>query len=201
MRDRAAQYRTYLERWMFPKCSHGGEAAGSAPERFLASRSVASSKRSAGRESARGAEQQRGRTQAVYYRDGRGREPVDEFLDGLLGRQSLAVAKIDHAIEEHLNGRGPRDPPPEFPVTSQIEGELRELRVRFAKTRYRVLYQRSGNLIVLLHAFEKNTGTVPSGERRKAEARMQDFRARMDASPRRPPRAAGRDAPPGSRGA
>jgi phage-related protein len=113
----------------------------------------------------------------------------------------LAVAKIDAAIEEHLNGHNPRDPPPGFPATSQIEGELRELRVRFAMTRYRVLYQRSGNLIVLLHAFEKNTGTVPGGERRKAQARMADFRARMDASSRRPPRAAGHDAPPRARNA
>ena len=117
-----------------------------------------------------------------------------------MSSRPLAVAKIDDAIEEHLNGRSPREPPPEFPVTSQIEGELRELRVRFAKTRYRVLYQRSGNLMVLLHAFEKNTGAIPGGDRRKAETRMADFRARMDASPRRPPRAAGRDAPAGSRG-
>jgi phage-related protein len=102
----------------------------------------------------------RGRTQAVFYRDRRGQEPVDDFLEELLKLQPLAVAKIDDAIEEYLNGRDPRDPPPEFPATSQIDGELRELRVRFARTRYRVLYQRSRNLIVLLHAFEKNTGAV-----------------------------------------
>lgn len=114
--------------------------------------------------------------------------------------QPLAVAKIDDAIEEHLNGRDPRDPPPEFPATSQIEGELRELRVRFARTRYRVLYQRSQNLVVLLHIFEKNTGAVSARDRRKAEARMVDFRARMDANPRRRPRAAGHDAPQGARG-
>ncbi len=140
------------------------------------------------------------RTQSVFYRDSRGREPVNDFLEELLDVQPLAVAKIDDAIEEHLNGRDPRHPPPEFPVTSQIEGELRELRVRFAKTRYRVLYQRSRNLMVLLHAFEKNTGAVTAKDKRTAQARMVDFEARMNASPRRRPRAAGRDAPPGSRG-
>jgi phage-related protein len=144
--------------------------------------------------------QPRGRTQAIFYRDRRGQEPVDAFLEALLPTQPLAVAKIDDAIEEHLNGRDPREPPPEFPATSQIEGELRELRVRFARTRYRVLYQRSRNLMVLLHIFEKNTGAVSSSDRRKAETRMADFQARMDASPRRRPRAAGHDAPPGSRG-
>jgi phage-related protein len=141
----------------------------------------------------------RGRTQAVFYRDRRGQEPVDDFLEELLKLQPLAVAKIDDAIEEYLNGRDPRDPPPEFPATSQIDGELRELRVRFARARYRVLYQRSRNLIVLLHAFEKNTGAVSTSDRQKAERRMADFRARMDERPRRRPRAAGRDAPPGSR--
>jgi phage-related protein len=139
-------------------------------------------------------------TQAVFYRDERGREPVDEFLENLLKVQPLAAAKIDDAVEEHLNGRDPRDPPPEFPLSSQIDGELRELRVRFGKTRYRLLYQRSRNLIVLLNAFEKNTGATPASEIRKARARMADFQVRMDARPRRPPRAAGRDAPPSSRG-
>jgi phage-related protein len=141
----------------------------------------------------------RGRTQAVFYRDAKGGEPVDDFLEELLSRQPLAVAKIDDAIEEHLNGRKPDAPPPEFPITSQIEGELRELRVRFARTRYRVLHQRSQNLIVLLHAFEKNTGAVPVRDREKAKKRMADFQARMNAGSRRPPRPAGRDAPPKSR--
>jgi phage-related protein len=140
-----------------------------------------------------------GSTQAVFYRDSRGEEPVNDFLEALLEVQPLAVAKIDDAIEEHLNGRDPRHPPPEFPATSQIEGELRELRVRFAKTRYRVLYQRSRNLMVLLHVFEKNTGAVMSRDRKTAQARMADFEARMNASSRQGPRAAGRDAPPGSR--
>jgi len=77
-----------------------------------------------------------------------------------------------------------------------VEGELRELRVRFAKSRYRILYQRSGNLIVLLHIFEKNTGQIPAKEKRIAQQRFEDFKRRMDASPRVPPRAAGRDSPP-----
>ncbi len=38
--------------------------------------------------------------------------------------------------------------------------------MRFGNTRYRVLYQRSDNLIVLLHAIEKDTGAVPRPGRR-----------------------------------
>ncbi|HEU4904997.1 MAG TPA: type II toxin-antitoxin system RelE/ParE family toxin [Solirubrobacterales bacterium] len=135
-------------------------------------------------------------TQAIYYRDKRGVEPVTRFIEALPAKRA---AKVDDYIEEHLNGQSPDAPPPEFPVSSQIEGELRELRVRFANTRYRVLYQRSGNLIVLLHAFEKNTGAAPASEKAVAKRRMADFKRRMDARPRKPPRAAGRDAPSGRR--
>jgi len=106
-----------------------------------------------------------------------------------------SAAKIDDYVEEHLNGQALEAPPPEFPITSQIEGELRELRIRFANTRYRILYQRSGSLIVLLHAFEKNTGAVPASEKTMAKRRMIDFKRRMDVQPRTPPRAAGKDAP------
>jgi phage-related protein len=58
-----------------------------------------------------------------------------------------------------------------------------------------VLYRRSGNLIILLHMFRKDSGRVPEGELDVARRRWEDFRARMDAPRRRPPRAAGRDAP------
>jgi phage-related protein len=130
-------------------------------------------------------------TTAIYYRDKRGVDPVDRFIDGLPAKRA---AKIDDYVQEHLNGKPPDAPPPEHPITSQIEGELRELRVRFANTRYRVLYQRSGNLIVLLHAFEKDTGTVPMPEKAIAKRRMADFKRRMNERPRVPPRAAGQDA-------
>lgn len=156
-------------------------------------------KRSRLEEGASQARPGRGQMQAVFYRDAKGAEPVDAFLEDLLTTHPLAAAKIDAAIEEHLNGRRADAPPPEFPISSQIEGELRELRVRFGRTRYRLLYQRSDNLIVLLHLFEKNTGAVPARDVEKAKKRMADFQARMNASRRRPPRAAGRDAPPKSR--
>jgi phage-related protein len=131
-------------------------------------------------------------TQAIYYRDKHGIEPVAQFIERLPAKRA---AKIDVYVEQHLNGQASDAPPPEFPLTSQIEGELRELRVRFANTRYRVLYERSDNLIVLLHAFEKNTGAVPLADKELAKRRMEDFKRRMNARPRKPPRAAGQDAP------
>jgi phage-related protein len=136
------------------------------------------------------------RTQAVYYRDPRGGEPVDDFIQAL---PSKRAAKIDDFVEEYLNGQPPEAPPPPFPITSQIDGELRELRVRFGNTRYRILYQRSENLVVLLHALEKDTEAVSQADIELAKQRMADFKRRMDALRRRPPRAAGKDAPPPSR--
>jgi len=53
--------------------------------------------------------------------------------------------------------------------------------------------------VVLLHALEKDTGAVPRVDIELAKQRMSDFRRRMDAIRRRPPRAAGKDAPPASR--
>lgn len=135
------------------------------------------------------------RTQAVFYRDEHGAEPVDEFIEALPPKHA---AKIDDYVEEYLNRRRPQEPPPEYPISSQLDGELRELRVRFANTRYRILYQRSENLIVLLHAIEKDTGAVPVADVDLAKRRMEDFKRRMDTARRVPPRAAGRDAPPRS---
>jgi phage-related protein len=137
----------------------------------------------------------RGSTQSVYYRDPHGREPVNDWLEGLLTAQPAAVAKIDDFVSEHLNGRRSDDPPAEFPITSQIDGGLRELRVRFANTRFRLLYQRSGNLVILLHGFEKNTGEIPAPDKRIAQQRFTDFKTRMNAEARQRPRAAGHDAP------
>jgi phage-related protein len=136
------------------------------------------------------------RTQAVYYRDTHAAEPVNEFIQALPAKRA---AKIDDYVAEYLNGRLPEAPPPEFPISSQIDGELRELRVSFGNTRYRVLYQRSDNLVVLLHGIEKNTGAIDKSDTDLAKRRMADFKRRMDAGKTLPPRAAGKDAPPGSR--
>jgi len=94
-----------------------------------------------------------------------------------------------------LNMLGPNDPPLAFPHSSQVVGELRELRCHYGRELYRILYQRSHNLFVLLHILEKRTGALPLADMDIARRRMADFTVRMNASRRRPPRAAGHDAP------
>jgi len=116
---------------------------------------------------------------------------VEEFLDRLPRKHQPAV---DLAIDR-LNGLSPSEPPLAFPATSQVDGELRELRCHYGPVLYRVLYRRSKNLFILLHMVRKNTGKIPASDIEIAQARWDDFKARMDAQPRRPPRAAGEDAP------
>lgn len=129
--------------------------------------------------------------QAVYYRDPKGGEPVRSFVDALADKAQAAVLnQIDR-----LNLLSEQIPHLPFPHSSQVDGELRELRCHYGRDLYRVFYQRSDQLIVLLHVFAKRSKKVPLGDIRVAQERWADFRARMDADPRTPPRAAGHDAP------
>jgi phage-related protein len=80
-----------------------------------------------------------------------------------------------------------------------VHGPLRELRCHYGRTLYRILYRRSGRFFLLLHILEKRSDKIPDADIALAEERFRDFRERMDRMPRRPPRAAGRDAPRRSR--
>ncbi len=124
----------------------------------------------------------------VYYRASDRSEPVNDEIDRLPPRAQVA---IDNQIER-LGLFGPNLG---FPYTSQIEGELRELRCHLGDDLYRILYRRSRNLFVLLHFIEKRTDKVPAEDIRIAQARWDEFVRRMNERPRRPPRAAGHDAP------
>jgi phage-related protein len=132
-----------------------------------------------------------GTFQAVYYRAPDGPEPVSDFIDRLSVKRQVV---LDNQIDR-LKMLSPSSPHLAFPHSSQIEGELRELRCHFGRELYRVLYRRSGTLMVLLHIFRKDTGKVPAAEIDVAKERWRDFKARMDAPRRQPPRAAGHDAP------
>lgn len=129
--------------------------------------------------------------QAVFYRASDGSEPVDEFIETL---DTNRQAAIDFQIDR-LNMLTSANPHLPFPHSSQVEGELRELRCHYGRELYRILYRRSRNLIVLLHMFRKDTAKLPQREIEIATQRWEDFKERMDAQRRVPPRAAGHDAP------
>lgn len=85
--------------------------------------------------------------------------------------------RIDNYIDR-MNDLDDDAPPLPFPHTSQIEDELRELRPQIGGVRYRILYQRSGNLFVLLHALVKNTGAVETVRRLQSRAWTQPSASR-----------------------
>src|SRR4051812_29859719 len=99
-----------------------------------------------------------GRLQAVYYRSPDGNEPVQDFIEALSVKRQVA---LDNQIGR-LNTLTTERPHLPHPYSSQVEGELRELRCHFGRDLYRVLYRRSDSLIVLLHVFAKHTTSVPA---------------------------------------
>lgn len=101
--------------------------------------------------------------------------PVQDFLDDLDKPRRAKVVAIIALLAE----QGPTLP---FPYSSQVRGKLRELRTRYGKERYRVLYFGApGRAFVLLHAVEKSTEKLPARDIKIAEARMQKHLKRRDA--------------------
>lgn len=114
--------------------------------------------------------------QAIYYRDERGHEPVNEFIDGLDPR---CQDEVDWYIDL-LNGLSDSNPELAFPYSSALKGtqyrSFRELRASCGRARYRILFRRSGRFFILLHAFQKEHGRragARQGDRIGAVARLQ----------------------------
>jgi hypothetical protein len=70
----------------------------------------------------------------------------------------------------------------DYPYTSQIEGKLREARLRVGKTRYRVLYFfDEDRTAILLHGFTKATAAVEESDKKIGRARMASQESRLAA--------------------
>lgn len=111
--------------------------------------------------------------------------PVRSWLDGLPdGVRGKVLARIA-LLKEH-------GPTLDYPYTSQIEGKLREARLRVGKTRYRVLYffddDRCG---MLLHGFTKDTAAVEEADKKIGRARMLRHLERVAVKKRAAQRVAG----------
>jgi hypothetical protein len=73
--------------------------------------------------------------QAVYYRAPDGTEPVNDFIDRLDAKRQVA---LDNQIDR-LNMLTPTSPHLPFPHSSQVSGELTELRCHYGRELYRML--------------------------------------------------------------
>ena len=106
------------------------------------------------------------RWQVEFFKDEQGAEPVKNWFDGLSDEVRGKVLARINLLAEH-------GPMLDYPFTSQIEGRLREMRMRFGKTRYRVLYFFDDSRIgVLLHAFTKDSDVVDEADKKIGRARM-----------------------------
>ena len=103
-----------------------------------------------------------------------GRVPVLEFLIGLPAQHR---AKVRQAIGR-LEVFGPRLG---FPDTSAVKGApFRELRTRFARQQYRILYLQDSEAFVLFAGFHKTHDRDLDHVVSEATKYLADYRARKD---------------------
>jgi phage-related protein len=119
-------------------------------------------------------EEQPGPWNVDFYREDDGSLPVMKWIDRLPEDvRGKVIARIDM-----LRQGGPTL---DYPYTSQIEGKLREARLRVGKTRYRVLYFFDENrTAILLHGFTKNTAAVEESDKRVARSRLIRHEGRIE---------------------
>lgn len=110
-----------------------------------------------------------------FYRETDGTFPVRSWLESLPEEvRGKIIARIDLLREG--------GPTLDYPYTSQIEGRLREARLRMGKTRYRVLYFfDEARTAILLHGFTKNSAAVEEADKRIGRSRMAKHEARLAA--------------------
>ncbi len=108
-----------------------------------------------------------------FYLDEDSRLPVRDWLDTVPEQvRGKVLARIELL---RLGG-----PTLDYPYTSQIEGKLREARLRVGKTRYRILYFfDEDRTAILLHGFTKDTAAVEEADKKVGRARMASHESRL----------------------
>lgn len=105
--------------------------------------------------------------QVVFYKDNRGKQPVQEFINAQDSSSRSKFAKLFRLLQIY-------GPELMMPYARYLSGGMYELRLR-GKNEVRVFYVWiSGNRgrIVLLHAFKKRTQKLPERELEIARTRQ-----------------------------
>lgn len=106
----------------------------------------------------------------VFYRDGNGKNLIEEFLDSLPSKDAQKVTWTLRLIEEM-----------EVLPTTYFKklintDDIWEIRTRIGKNAYRLLcFSHKDKLIVLTNGFQKKTQKTPRNEIRLAEQRKADW--------------------------
>jgi hypothetical protein len=110
-----------------------------------------------------------------FYADEDDSFPVRVWLDSV-------PEEVRGKVLARINLLKTGGPTLDFPYTSQIEGKLREARLRVGKTRYRILYFfDEARTAVLLHGFTKATAAVEEADKKIGRTRMARHEAKLAA--------------------
>jgi phage-related protein len=110
----------------------------------------------------------------VFYRDARGRAPVERFIEGLPSKLQARLLRTINLLAEHGTELT-------APLAEKVTGErFWELRIRQGTNIVRVFYfAATRRRMVLLHAFIKKSQRAPRREIETARARYDEYRSRV----------------------
>ena len=110
-----------------------------------------------------------------FYRDARGRCPVEEWIAGLHDPKGMIRARIDATLIR-LREAGGRLPQP---YCKHLRDKLWELRWHIGSEYLRVIFTSvTGRIVLLMSGFTKTTDKTPPGELDLAERRLKEWNER-----------------------
>lgn len=119
---------------------------------------------------------------ARYYADGRGLQPVRDYVTEQGSGTTQLIKKRINLLNQLTRER----PFLAYPHGDALDGPsgegFYELRVPLAN-QHRILYRPYGQVFVLLHAFQKDERKVPESDKKLANGRWDDFVARLGTIP------------------
>lgn len=115
----------------------------------------------------------------VFYRDAKGREPVKEYVQQLATQQDKSSRIKLNKIRDYMEVLKQHGTRAGQPYVKHIQGEIWELR----PLRDRILFAAwVDGQFVLLHQFMKTTQKTPKCEIERAQAYLDDLKARSEES-------------------
>ncbi len=108
--------------------------------------------------------------EVTFYRTASGNCPIEQFLDSLTERQSAKIIWTLELVEEL------EIVPKQYFKKLVDTDDIWEIKVKIGRDNFRILSFFDGpNLVVLNHAFSKQTRKIPKSEIRLAEERKRDY--------------------------
>lgn len=108
----------------------------------------------------------------IFYRDKKGRNPIEEFLVGLSKSNKALVAKTHQGIEKLRYRTFQREP-----LSKYLEPHLWELRIKSGNDILRIIYTfEKDQIIVLLHIFVKKQQKTLQTDLEMARQRLKELK-------------------------